>query len=337
MKLNPKLWRLALRIEAAYRKRRSRRPSLELPQWAWRLATSAHQRFGICRSRGWGRAASSERQRLVSELDTLLAEIRSVRNQAATELPQLPKAADLYAELVAAADEFGDVSTENLEIYVSTEPISLEETYLGPFEIRLDLSQLHDPEPYRIVALDPHPSAADSDVTHPHVRSETACLGEAKAPLRAALEEGRIGDVFVLLDRLLHTYGAGSAYTELSHWDGTPCHDCGDVVKHDYLISCRSCDVDLCGDCSRSCTSCDNELCDDCAGCCAGCDDTTCPGCLRACRECDSQICRTCLTKGICDGCREEMEKAESEADESVVDADAPVHADGLGETAVPT
>lgn len=336
MKLNARLWRLALRIEATYRERRSRRPSLELPHWIWQRAVSAHERLAHCRRKGWARAGLEERNRLVSELDNLAAEIRSLRNMAMAEGPQLPKAADVYAELCGTADEFGGVSFEGSELYVTTEPIDLEGTYLGPFEIRLDLDQLHGSEPYRIVAVDPHPASTDSDVTHPHVRGEAACLGEARAPLRAALEEGRVADVFVLLDRLLHTYGRGSAYVELSRWDGTPCRDCDDIVDDDYATSCRGCDACLCGDCSRNCSDCGHDYCSHCSSTCPACEETTCLNCLTACEECGEEFCLSCLEKGVCNGCREAMEEEESETVEPADDTDASIHAAELGETALP-
>ena len=103
--------------------------------------------------------------------------------------------------------------------------------YFGPFEIRLDWRQLGSATPYRVVALDPHPAAKDTDVTHPHVQEEQLCEGEGRSAVRAALAEGRLYDFFLLVSQLLHTYGRGSAYVELDNWDGIPCDDCNAPVR----------------------------------------------------------------------------------------------------------
>ena len=56
---------------------------------------------------------------------------------------------------------------------------------------------------YRVVALDPHPAGSDESVTHPHVRDEQLCAGDAAAAIRSALAGGRICDFFLLVRSVL--------------------------------------------------------------------------------------------------------------------------------------
>ena len=103
-----------------------------------------------------------------------------------------------------------EIDFEEHEIAVTTEPITLEGIFLGPFEIRLDWERLGNSLPYRIKALDPHPAAANEDVTHPHVQNEQLCEGDGRVGHPQRLREGRLGDFFLLVAQVLRTYGKGS-------------------------------------------------------------------------------------------------------------------------------
>ncbi len=342
MTWNAQLWRTAQRIEAAYRRQGSRREPDAPAAWAWNNVLASARRRRIAARKEWRRAEARERERLAADLDTLLGQLRTLRS--GLQPPhrrKLPNVAELYAELLAAQEEFGTVAIDGSEVYVATEAITLEEVYLGPFEIRLDLARLGEQEPYRVAAVEPHPAASCSATVHPHVHDSAICLGEGKAAVSTALEEGRLGDLFLLIDRVLHTYGEGSAYVELANWYGAPCCDCGDSVDEDETSACGNCDAELCEDCVRSCSQCGTSRCSDCATSCARCDDTTCSVCLMTCEHCEDELCANCLTEGVCDACLERMEEEElEECEESSAEPkelpEPPVHADVVGEARVP-
>ena len=156
---------------------------------------------------------------------------------------------------------------------VTTDRIVLEDIYLGPLQIRLDWQRLGlSSQPYRVVALDPHPAAKSDDITHPHVQDEQLCEGEGRSAIRAALAECRLHDFFLLVSQVLHTYGQGSAYVELDDWDGVPCEECGASLDEDDRYCCQRCEATLCGGCSVSCQDCGDSYCSGCIGQCAACD-----------------------------------------------------------------
>ena len=347
---NPFLWRAARRVEAAYHRQRSDQPPPDLPWSAWQRLSEAVRCGSQADHRGWRRARDERWRQADGEFDVLLSDLRALRQglqlRRRTKLPQL---ADLYAELVAAHDEFDGVAVDDSEIYVTTDPITLEGVYLGSFEIRLNLARLDEQEPYRIVAVEPHPAQSSSETTHPHVHCEKLCLGDGKAPVAAALAEGRLYDLFQLLRQILLTYGPDSAYTSLESWHGTPCGECDDTVDEDELYLCRGCETSLCGDCARVC-DCGASHCHDCATSCYACEETTCSRCLSACEVCESEFCPHCLEEGLCHACQEAAveeerlaaeraaEKAEDAADEEffAADSESEIHAVRLGKVAVP-
>jgi len=108
-----------------------------------------------------------------------------------------------------------------------TEPITLEDVYLGPFRIQLELnkdirlssvealSELYQGGAYHVIALEPNLAATDASVNHPHVSNERLCEGDGYAPIRAALEQGRLCDFFTLVRSILNTYSPDSPYVRL--------------------------------------------------------------------------------------------------------------------------
>jgi hypothetical protein len=139
---------------------------------------------------------------------------------------EVPKLSLLVAELEQLKQEFGNIDhdSEHNSISVVTEPITLDDVYLGPFKIELHLDKLKDlyqDSPHFCIALDPHPAATSEEVTHPHVSSEKLCEGEGAAAIRAALEEGRLCDFFTMIRSILNTYSPDSPYIALHDWDGT--------------------------------------------------------------------------------------------------------------------
>ncbi len=68
-------------------------------------------------------------------------------------------------------------------------------------------------EPYRVIALDPHPAAGNEMVTHPHVSDEHVCLGDATIAVKQALATGRVCDACHLIP--LQARKAISEYLEV--------------------------------------------------------------------------------------------------------------------------
>ncbi|MBA4017729.1 MAG: hypothetical protein C0483_11195 [Pirellula sp.] len=337
MPWKPLLWRTAVRLEAAYARRRAPLFGDPLHWDAWSELVAGIRRRDKAARRGWRYARMREHETLQRELEHLLSNLRVLRGSfLLPQVPRLPGAAELYAELAAAEAEFGAVVEEDYELFVTTEPISLEGIDLGPFEIRLDLRRLEEPEPYRIVAVDPRPAHSSSETVHPHVHAQRICLGEGKPAVAAALAEGRLGDLFQLVHRVLQTYGEGSAYVPLDRWCGSPCADCDDAIDEEEGYSCYDCDGVVCGGCVRSCRYCDRSACHECATVCYSCEETVCGRCLERCEQCGEDFCSECLTEGVCDACREaEEEEPAGETEDAGAESQPAIHADGLGETAV--
>jgi hypothetical protein len=202
---------------------------------------------------------------------------------------------------------------------VTTDPIELEDVYLGPFEIQLALRDLRNSRtwlPCSVIALEPNASAASDSVTHPHVSNKELCPGEASAGMRASLTEGRICDFFLLVRSVLLTYNAGSAYVPLEKWEGEPCPECGDLMSEEGRFWCESCDRDYCEDCMSGCRSCDVPLCRRCAVECPVCEEPTCEGCMSECKECRRVCCASCLDDSLCAECKRNKETQHEQADE---------------------
>ena len=183
---------------------------------------------GPARERGWHLAAQSLFNDLAAawpesaaaNWNTLLCE-SGPRGTG----PVLPASAfgDLPPDLRALGRRFGKVEIDfkTHELAVTTETIELEGVFLGcvPDQAQSGTDIGRITQPYRVVALDPHPSARRDDVTHPHVQDERLCEGEGRAAIAAALAESRFYDFFLLVNQVLHTYGQGSAYVELDDWE----------------------------------------------------------------------------------------------------------------------
>jgi hypothetical protein len=190
---------------------------------------------------------------------------------------------------------------------------------------------LGETQPYRVVALDPKPSAKRDDVTHPHVQDEQLCEGEGRAAVQAALAEGRFHDFFLLVSQTLQTYARGSAFVELDDWNGIPCDQCGSLVDDDSRYSCDRCGDTLCGDCSFTCQGCENSFCSNCVAPCSACGHDFCSSCLETCSECHKQFCENCCEDGLCEACREKQ--CENQSNEENEDDDSTTECDEDAET----
>ncbi len=277
------------------------------------------RKLALALSRDW-LAASEECcksiTRHLSQIPYCTSKLESLMDRRHKEVPTLGTILD---ELKALREEFDDVAFNREEnaLCAITEPITLEDTYLGSFRIALYLDKLHEMVhrmPYYVIAIEPHPSAKDEAITHPHVSNEVLCEGDGAGAIRAALEEGRLCDFFVLVRGILTTYNPDSPYVSLADWDGVACYDCGYVMDDESSYSCSHCGNAVCDSCSRVCTNCGEIVCGECASHCEICDRSLCPPCAKTkCSECESICCESCITDGLCPDCKKEMENEDEE------------------------
>lgn len=246
----------------------------------------------MCQTRRWRKADSSLSMRQSAELRELQYLLGSV-HQAVPQARTPVTAATLYRDLVAIDDEFDGLHVEDdlSSVSVVTDAITLEGIGLGRFRLTIDLAAMargrRGGDCLDAEALDPNPASCNDEVTHPHVQGGQVCLGDGSHLLRAALEEGRLYDAFVVVNQVLHTYNDASPYVALDRWNGRTCDDCDDVVPEDETYGCE------------------------------GCGDTLCSGCTHRCVDCDSSYCRSCLTPKdgdlLCSSCFESREASEEE------------------------
>jgi hypothetical protein len=246
----------------------------------------AREALGQAASAGASLRAMRVRQRLRRMVHAVERAVNEVLCQ-----PHPPAAASvnlrtILAELQQLADEFGDVAVDGRckTVTVITEPITLNDVYLGSFAIRLDWNRLSieaGAHCFEVDALEPNPSATNEEVTHPHVTNGGLCAGDASFPIRRALEQGRLADAFLLVRQVLTTYNPYSAYVLLDSWSGTECRRCGRTAPDEQ---------------SWCCDNCENELCADCALDCRGCETIHCRACLTECDQCTDLYCGSCLS-----------------------------------------
>ena len=286
-----------------------------------------HKKLGICKERSWHAAA----EKLKPGIEAVLRELPFHSEQISRALQdqvKLPSLRDVYEELLAIEDEFGELifHDQSSLLAVVTEPIELDGMFLGDFEIQLhvpSLERVRNREIYRIYALDPHPATCNSSVTHPHVSDERLCAGDANAAIKAALASGRICDFFTLVRSVLTTYNPESPYVKLEDWDGTSCYECGYSVPADNTCWCDNCQHEYCDECSSYCATCDCTTCNSCLQSCHACEDSNCPNCLFSCPDCGARLCRSCLDNNECPCHEENEDEAEQEATRQTADIDA--------------
>lgn len=330
--------------------RNSSSESIHLPELSWTHLRKLERQIDAARRRGWHRAAAQLRERLICQLlrfGQRLFDLSASLHSGAQR--QLPKSTELFRQIKDLQTEFGDVSCQLQEgqLRVATESIDLEGVSLGSFEIRLDWRQPRARRTYQVVAMDPNPSCSNSAVTHPHVQNDELCEGDGIEAIRAALDEGRIYDFFLIVSRVLETYCPDSAYAPLDTWYGLPCTDCGAAVHEDYRTYCGSCDDPVCDGCIGSCEGCSGGLCSSCTSSCKECHQPYCRACLEECSGCQADVCGACLDERLCRQCRQDQENEEpDEAPNETPEnentsrlcecADAPVQPNRLGEITIP-
>jgi hypothetical protein len=226
----------------------------------WRMFQKAQRRE-------WTHAADILQRRLIPLIASVHESSRPIRP---AQLADVPAIADIVCEIQHLGDEFDEVEFNKREKYiaVTTDEITLEHVRLGTFSIQLHFDRLtkrQDSSAFKIIALDENAATGDSSVTHPHVQAESLCAGDALSPIGHALTQGRVGDAFQLVNRVLHTYNSGSPYVALEDWESRSCSDCGEQTSSDSLCHCQTCERDFCDSCMRTCHSCEQSVCFGCS------------------------------------------------------------------------
>lgn len=295
------------------------------------------RRLSLALERNWLAAAERCCRSACRELDGLpytISRAQTLLNRPEKDVPTL---SEMVAELKAVEAQFGDLQldSEDYVLSVDTEPIILEDVYLGPFRIALYLGrlrELYQRPPYYIEALEPHPAATDDAITHPHVNNEVLCEGDGLVAVRAALAEGRLFDFFEMVGSILNTYNPDSPFVPLADWDGVPCYECGYIMDSEHSYYCTCCDNAVCDECSTVCAGCSETVCRTCGGLCEICERSLCPKCAKQkCSECESVCCESCLDEGLCPECREERQSNEEQETEDKQEAPAGQEAAAMG------
>ena len=262
-------------------------------------------------------------ERSLKDLSRKLADLRDKIAKFDVADISIPERDFFIEELRQVSREFGNLTITADRVSVRTEPITLEHqgisVALGPFDLVLEYprgalaarggNRVFD---LRIRAVEPNPAHDHDDITHPHVRGNSLCEGEAAAAIRYALDEGRLADVFAIVDATLHTYNPGSPYVKIERWtaivcplcgqrtlDTAVCSDCGAQVCTSCIATCGVCGQQACKNCIGTCACCgDVKACDNCSSTCsAGCEhkDHLCVGCKTKCSVCSVDLCCHCL------------------------------------------
>ena len=290
-----------------------------LPDSTWRQMQRSIGQIEQARQLGWNRAAHRLQADLLRAVDRCGNQLRHVAEvlEQQFQAPSTAKEREIYRDILALREEFEEVrwDLKKSQLAVVTEPIVLRGIDLGRFEICLEWDGPAPGDLYRLVALDPNPASANSEVTHPHVQDEHLCEGEGHAAIRSALAQGRLFDFFVIVGRILGTYAEGSAYVELNHWNGIPCDECGSTVDEYERTYCRGCNCTLCDGCQGCCTKCDTSHCSQCLGQCDLCGDSCCRSCVESCSKCLADVCSSCQSTGLCASCLDEKQQAGAKTD----------------------
>lgn len=332
-------WRMAVLVKAAVDRLCTQQQKMQQVPSADNVARW-HRMIAVAKSHHYHGAASRMVKRMLDALNDLQREVDDAIYVAAASMESRRgvSIADVTADLLAIEAEFPacDFDFTKQTVTVTTEPIEIEDTHLGAFQIELELRHLGQSCPYRVIAVDPNPASNCDSTTHPHVQSETLCEGEGHGPIKLALEEGRLHDFFTIVNQILHTYNAHSAHTSLGDWSGTECRDCGSTVDEDEIRSCDQCDGQICCECTCSCDGCSETHCDDCVTTCEACRDQFCGSCIASCDRCNKPFCQDCLTEDKCDDCVNQEEDAAATPEPTDEASKPAVHTLRVGEAAVP-
>jgi hypothetical protein len=305
--------RAALAISSQLSLVRNLPADANLPHATWQRLSRTFGLLQLATSRQWSIASRDLIEDLDSVLNQLEIELRGVRRELTSRLRPRHRSTpgDVYADLSALATEFEEltIDLQQRTVAVQTEPIELEGTDLGRFQIVLKWPDLGGHRAYRVRALDPQSATGSREVTHPHVRNDELCEGDGSVAIAAALAEGRLLEFFLLVRQVLETYNPDSAFIPLDRWDGVNCQDCGDRMPADEAGHCDRCEDPLCSDCSIGCDRCHAYVCNGCSSLCEACESSHCTSCLT--NESGRLLCDTCLEEARAE---EEDEAGEEDA-----------------------
>lgn len=281
-----------------------------LPTDTWHECLRIERLMKKAKTLGYELTENRLRRRLSSTVRTLRLQLDSFGCDSVASEALIPSVHDIFADLNALNDEFTDVSASVKQHVVSvhTGSIELDGVELGPFRIELDWRRLDCGNAFEVIAIEPYRAASCDMTTHPHVQNDTLCCGDGTNAIAAALSDGRLFDLFILVRQVLRTYNPDSAYVRLEDWAGVECPDCAQVVDDDESTCCESCSTTTCWECATTCGDCDNRFCSDCIQSCLVCEDSTCASCLTECSDCGDAYCESCLTDERCTECDEAKE-----------------------------
>lgn len=286
-------------------------------------------------ARNYINSAVKIKEKISRNLNDFSYQLQQFKDYISQDVVNVPVKRLIYDDLMQIRQEQGRLSFDLDErtISVFTDQITLEDIYLGAFEIKLFIDNIPDMyknSPYRIIALDPNPAGSNEMVTHPHVSDEYLCEGDGHISIQRAIEQGRLNDFFTIVISILNTYNPDSPYVSLSDWAGYSCYDCGYTTSGEDNYYCEFCCNDFCDQCSTYCQICDQTMCLGCACKCPECDKPVCTHCTAECRDCQSRFCKNCLTEdNLCKDC-EQIRKDKEDED---IQTDVEIQSQSMGKT----
>jgi hypothetical protein len=272
-------------------------------------------RLGIALSMNWHLAADTVCggiDRILTELNYTLTRSRDLLQPEKMDIPSLRTVIGELRQLEADLGGYKYNNGDNT-ISVTTEPITLQDIPLGPFQIILylnKLSRLYTEICYEVIALNPNPAGKDSAVTHPHVSNNQVCEGEGAVSIKKALKQGRLTDFFSMIESILKVYNPDSPYVAIDEWSGEACYDCGFIMNEEQGYYCEFCDRNFCDQCVIYCSCCEQMVaCYECSIDCNYCDNRICPDCQIQCIDCGEIFCRNCIENDLCPDCLKERQE----------------------------
>jgi hypothetical protein len=125
---------------------RSTPPEVNLPHADWSYCVDILRRMRLAQERGWQHAAKRQQQCLAEQLTFLKDRLASLADTLAKprRVPILASVAEIYRDLGSLSLEFDEVNWDlrDKTLSVHTEPITLGDVYLGPFEMQLDFRKM---------------------------------------------------------------------------------------------------------------------------------------------------------------------------------------------------
>lgn len=342
--------RIAQHLQKSWRSARAdsgrdRRYAFARLEDCYRSFQESRASFETASARKLALAARRLHEALLARLNSVEQASCSVRIRLGAEPIVIPDIRDLAAELGELEAEFDELRVDwpNRVLSVTTKSVALRGIEFGPFAIQffwLRLSRRMDEHCFEIVALEPNPAATNELVTHPHVKDQALCAGNAAAPLRTALEQGRLADTFFLVRSVLMHYNPDSPHVALEEWEGNDCYECGSWIGRDGSYYCESCGQDYCGDCITSCTGCEITRCCGCLVPCSGGGDycsrsgsrvcaiagsDCCPDCVQICSRCGREVSTQEIDSDteLCSSCQSEDSTEGTSSDQAIVDAES--------------